>query len=95
MSVFPALVGDYFGRAHAGAIVGRMFATAGAMAAIGPYVAALIFDASGSYRAAFIVAAVLNGLAFLFASRLPPPQVVEVGLSRRRDRRPGPSAARS
>ena len=95
VSVFPALVGDYFGRAHAGAIVGRMFATAGAMAAIGPYAAALIFDASGSYRAAFIVAAVLNGLAFLFASRLPPPRVVEVGLSRRRDRRPGPSAARS
>ncbi len=71
VALFPALVGDYFGRTHAGAIVGRMFAAAGAMAAIGPYVAALIFDATGSYRAAFVVAAVLNGTALLLATRLP------------------------
>ena len=29
VAVFPALVADYFGRTHAGAIVGRFFATAG------------------------------------------------------------------
>ncbi len=73
VAVFPGLVGDYFGRAHAGAIVGRMFAKAGAMAAVGPYVAALIFDATGGYRAAFAVAAGLNGLAFLLSTQLPPP----------------------
>ena len=48
-----------------------MFASAGAMAAIGPYVAALIFDATGSYRNAFAVAAGLNGLSLLLATRLP------------------------
>jgi MFS family permease len=79
VAVFPALVGDYFGRAHVGAIVGRMFASAGAMAAIGPYVAAVIFDATGSYRMAFVVSAVLNGLAFLLATRLPTPAVGRPG----------------
>jgi MFS family permease len=71
VAVFPALVADYFGRANAGAIVGRMFASAGTMAAVGPYVAALIFDATGSYRSAFAIAAGLNGLAAVLAARLP------------------------
>ncbi len=72
VAVFPALVADYFGRTHAGAIVGRMFATAGTMAAVGPFVAALIFEATDSYRSAFAIAAGLNGLAALLATRLPP-----------------------
>ncbi len=71
VAVFPALVADYFGRAHAGAIVGRMFATAGSMAAIGPFVAALIFEASGSYRTAFAIAAGLNGISLVLATLLP------------------------
>ncbi len=73
VAVFPALVADYFGRANAGAIVGRLFAIAGSTAAIGPYVAALIFETSGSYRAAFAIAAVLNGGALLLALLLPRP----------------------
>lgn len=73
VAVFPALVGDYFGRVHAGSIVGRMFASAGALAAVGPYVAALIFDQTQSYRAAFVIAAALNGVAFVIALRLPRP----------------------
>ena len=76
VAVFPALVGDYFGRTNAGAIVGRMFASAGATAAIGPYVAALIFDGTGSYRMAFVVSAGLNALAFGLATRLPPTDVL-------------------
>lgn len=72
VAVFPALVADYFGRANAGAIVGRMFASAATMAAIGPYVAALIFDATGSYRMAFVIAAGLNGASLVLALLLPP-----------------------
>ena len=75
VALFPALVGDYFGRAHAGAIVGRLFATAGAMAAIGPYVAQLLVDASDSYRVAFTLCAVANGAAMLMAMRLPRPEL--------------------
>ena len=53
VAVFPALVADYFGRTHAGAIVGRVFATAGSMAAVGPYVAQLLLDATGGLRLDF------------------------------------------
>ena len=69
--VFPPLVADLFGRAHAGSIVGRIFATAGSMAAIGPYAAQLLHDALGNYKWAFLLAGVSNGFAFLLATRLP------------------------
>lgn len=75
VALFPALVADYFGRAHAGAIVGRLFATAGAMAAVGPYVAQLLVDASDSYRIAFALCAIANGAAMLMAMQLPRPEL--------------------
>lgn len=70
VTLLPALVGDYFGRDHAGAIVGRIFATAGSLAAVGPYVAQLLFDASGSYRVAFLLCAGANAAAVLMATQL-------------------------
>ena len=69
--VFPPLVADFFGRAHAGSIVGRIFATAGTMAAIGPYTAQVLRDALGNYRWAFLLSGIANGLALLLATRLP------------------------
>ncbi len=74
VAVFPALVGDYFGRTHAGAIVGRIFATAGAVAAVGPYVAQLMFDALGSYRWVFVVCALANLAGWAVALLLPKPR---------------------
>lgn len=71
VTMLPALVGDYFGREHAGAIVGRIFGTAGSLAAVGPYVAQLLVDSSGSYRVAFVLSGLANGAAVLMASRLP------------------------
>lgn len=76
VTLLPALVGDYFGRDHAGAIVGRIFGTAGSLAAIGPYVAQLLFDASGSYRVAFLLCAGANAAALAMATRLPQPAKV-------------------
>lgn len=64
--LFPALAGDRFGRAHAGAIVGTVFASAGSLAAVGPYVAAWIRDSTDSYRWAFLLAALANAMAVLF-----------------------------
>lgn len=72
VTLLPALVGDYFGREHAGAIVGRIFATAGALAAVGPYVAQLLVDASGSYRIAFLLCAGANAAAAMMASAVRP-----------------------
>ncbi len=73
VTVFPALVADYFGREHAGTIVGRIFATAGSLAAIGPYTAQLLVDATDSYRLAFILSGAANGAAFVMATLLPVP----------------------
>jgi MFS family permease len=59
-ALFPALVGDLFGRLAVGAIVGFIFAVAGAPAAFGPLIAGYIYDLSGSYRIAFELSAILN-----------------------------------
>jgi MFS family permease len=71
---FPAIVGDFFGRAHAGSIVGSIFALAGCMAAWGPLLAGATFDATGSYRAAFVAAAVLNLVAVALLTACRPPR---------------------
>lgn len=68
---FPPLVADLFGRAHAGSIVGRIFATAGTMAAIGPYAAQMLHDALGNYRWPFLLSGMANALAFTLAMGLP------------------------
>ena len=64
--LFPAIAGDRFGRAHAGAIVGAVFAGAGSLGAFGPYMAAWVHDTTDSYRWAFLVAALANALSVLF-----------------------------
>jgi OFA family oxalate/formate antiporter-like MFS transporter len=72
-TLFPAIVGDVFGRAHAGAIVGCLFALAGCTAAWGPLLAGAAHDATGSYRMAFWISAGLNvvAVALLAACRSP------------------------
>jgi len=71
VTIFPPLVADLFGRAHAGSIVGRIFATAGSAAAVGPYAAQLLVNRLGNYRWAFFVGAIANLCAMLIATRLP------------------------
>ena len=73
VTLFPALVGDQFGRLYAGAIVGMIFATAGALAAVGPYLAAALYDATNSYRLAFALGARQRCLALLLVALLRPP----------------------
>jgi MFS family permease len=85
-TMFPAIVGDQFGRAYAGTIVGASFASAGSFAAIGPYVAAAIYDATNSYRVAFLLCAGVNALSLAMVSLLRPPK-------RRRTVAPSPAPA--
>jgi MFS family permease len=73
-TLFPAIVGDFFGRAHAGAIVGCLFALAGCMAAWGPVVAGAAYDTTGSYRAAFLLSAGLNLVAVALLAACRPPR---------------------
>jgi MFS family permease len=73
-TLFPAIVGDLFGRERAGALVGFIFAVGGAMGAWGPLIAGAIYDARGSYAVAFVGSAVTNVLA-LVALALARPEV--------------------
>jgi MFS family permease len=72
-TLFPAIVGDFFGRAAAGALVGFLFMLAGSMAAWGPLAAGAIYDSTGSYTPAFLLSAALNGLSLALLTITRPP----------------------
>jgi len=76
-SLFPALVGDLFGRAHAGAITGFLFAGAGVIGAWGPVIAGYLRDRDGDYRLAFTLSAVNALTALLLFALLPRPRRVD------------------
>jgi MFS family permease len=73
-ALFPALIGDFFGRAEAGAIVGFISALAGSPAAFGPLIAGCLYDAAHSYTAAFELSAILNLSAVLLLLMLKKPE---------------------
>ena len=62
-TLFPPLVSDFFGRGHAGAIVGALFAIAGSVGGIGPWLAGALYDATGGYATTWALCASLNALA--------------------------------
>ena len=73
----PLIVANYFGRAHLGGVRGMMRPFLTLSGAAGPIVVAALFDATGSYRTAFMAVIgtwVLAALVFLLAR--PPAQQV-------------------
>ena len=60
-----ALVGDVFGLARIGSIFGMLEIGFGIGAAAGPFIAGMIFDATGAYTATFLLEAVLLFIAAL------------------------------
>jgi len=72
-TLFPALVSDFFGRAHAGAIVGALFAIAGSLGGVGPVVAGALYDATGGYGTTWVLCTLLNALAVVFLAFARPP----------------------
>jgi MFS transporter, OFA family, oxalate/formate antiporter len=73
-TLFPAIVGDFFGRSQAGSLVGFLFAIAGSMAAWGPLIAGAIYDATHRYTGAFALAAVLNVVSMTLLLLCRPPR---------------------
>jgi MFS family permease len=73
-TLFPPLVTDFFGRAHAGSIVGALFAIAGCVGGLGPWIGGALYDATGSYTSTWILCALLNAAALgvFTTARLPP-----------------------
>jgi MFS transporter, OFA family, oxalate/formate antiporter len=73
-TLFSAIVGDFFGHAQAGSLVGFLFMLAGSMGAWGPVAAGAVHDATGTYRSAFVVAAAFNVLAAALLTACRPPR---------------------
>lgn len=72
-TLFPAVVSDFFGRAHAGSLVGLLFALAAPTAALGPLGAGWAYDLYRDYGLAWWAAAGFNLLAlFALAFARPP-----------------------
>jgi len=73
-TLFPALVGDFFGRRHAGAIAGFFFASSGIFGAWGPMIAGYLRDIAGDYQLAFALSALTSFCALLlfFVTPRPP-----------------------
>jgi NNP family nitrate/nitrite transporter-like MFS transporter len=72
VTLFPAMVGSLFGRAHVGAISGSIFAIGGLAGSMGPLAAGYIRDITGAYTLAFAIGAVGNVLAMVLVTRLRP-----------------------
>lgn len=78
-TIFPAMVADFFGRAHAGSLVGFLFGIAAPSAAIGPVAAGWIYDRQGGYGLAWWLSAGINmvALALLGFARPPGPAPID------------------
>jgi OFA family oxalate/formate antiporter-like MFS transporter len=72
-TLLPAILADFYGPTHAGTLVGFVVGVAGPPAALGPVMGGVIFDATGSYRWAFVAAAALNVLALGILALVRPP----------------------
>ena len=73
-TLFPAIVGDFFGPDQAGTLVGFLFMLGGSIAAWGPLVAGLLYDATGGYGLVFRLAAAANVVAAVLLGLARPPQ---------------------
>ncbi|MBS1270463.1 MAG: putative MFS-type transporter YhjX [Gammaproteobacteria bacterium] len=73
-SLFPALVGDLFGRTHAGAIGGFIFGGAGFLGGWGPAIAGYLRDVDGDYRLAFSLSAAAAAVSLTLFVLLPRPR---------------------
>lgn len=74
VTIYPAVVGDIFGRAHVGAIAGFAFAFTCSAGSIGAFGAGWLRDYTGSYDMAFWGGAIANLIAIGLALSLRSPR---------------------
>ena len=72
-TLFPALVGDFFGRRDVGAIAGFLFAVAGGLGAWGPTIAGVLRDNTGTYQLTFLCAVCTSMIALCLFLVTPQP----------------------
>lgn len=76
-AVFPAIVGDYFGRLKVASVIGAIFTIGGVSAAFGPLVGGYIYDLTQGYRLAFLMGGFTNLLALILLLTSKPPGKTE------------------
>lgn len=72
-ALFPAIIGDFYGRTSVGSIAGFIFAVSGSPAAFGPLIAGYIYTVTGRYSAAFLLSAAFNVTALVLLCLLKKP----------------------
>ncbi len=70
LSAFPLLTADYYGVRHLGANYGLLFIAWGLGGVLGPQIAGSVFDATGSYHRAYLLALAMLLAAFLITFTL-------------------------
>ena len=71
-TLLSPLVAELFGLSSHGAIFGAIFFAGTIGGAIGPPLAGRIFDVTGNYQLAFLICAVVSGIALTLALLLRP-----------------------
>lgn len=72
-AIMAAAVGDYLGLSRAASAFATITLFFAFGQSVGPATAGLIADATGSFRPAYLLCAVLTAVAAIFAATLPPP----------------------
>ncbi len=67
LAVFPSIIADFYGLKNYGANYGVLYTAWGVSGFIGPVLAAVAVDGSGSYALAYTVSAIMVGMAFLLS----------------------------
>ena len=74
LSVFASTTADFYGTKYFGMNYGAVFTAWGVAGVVGPFIAASVYQATGSYSYAFYGAAVLAFIAFASISVARPPR---------------------
>ncbi len=75
LSVFPSLTADYYGIKNYGSNFGVVYLAWGASGFMGPVMASVIFDATGSFGLAYTISAVMLAIAAVMAFLIKPVDV--------------------
>lgn len=67
LSLFPSMTADYYGVKNFGGNYGVLYTAWGISGTIGPIIAGMVVDATGTFNLAYIISAVLLAIAFVLA----------------------------
>ncbi|MCK0198465.1 MFS transporter [Ancylobacter sp. 6x-1] len=70
VGLYPVVASEVFGARHIGAVLGHLYTAVGISALVGPTLAGLVFDRTGSYLAPILVSAACAGVAAVLAMGL-------------------------